>query len=57
MDRNGDGDISRSEFLGTRAEFDTIDTDHDDLIGLAEAEAFDRKMRNPDGKTAEKVRK
>jgi len=45
MDRNGDGDISRSEFLGTKAEFDAIDTDHDDLIGLEEAEAYDAKMR------------
>jgi Ca2+-binding EF-hand superfamily protein len=61
MDRNGDGDISRSEFLGTKAEFDAIDTDRDDLIGLAEAEAFDRKMRKPedkkDGKKDRKVRK
>jgi hypothetical protein len=48
MDRNGDGDISRSEFLGTKAEFDAIDTDHDDLIGLEEAEAYDKKMRPKD---------
>jgi Ca2+-binding EF-hand superfamily protein len=45
MDRNADGDISRSEFLGTRAEFDAIDTDHDDLISLEEAEAYDKQMR------------
>jgi Ca2+-binding EF-hand superfamily protein len=45
MDRNGDGDVSRSEFLGTKAEFDAIDTDHDDLISLEEAEAWDKKMR------------
>ena len=57
MDRNGDGDISRSEFLGTKTEFDAIDTDHDDLISLAEAEAFDRKMRKPDDKKAKKVEK
>jgi hypothetical protein len=45
MDRNGDGDVSRAEFLGTKEEFDAIDTDHDGLISLEEAEAWDRKMR------------
>ena len=51
MDRNGDGDVSRSEFLGTKAEFDAIDTDHDDLISLDEAEAYDKKMRERTSKT------
>ena len=50
MDRNGDGDVSRNEFLGTKAEFDAIDTDHDDLISLEEAEAWDKKMREKDEK-------
>ena len=45
MDRNGDGDVSRIEFLGTKAEFDAIDTDRDGLISLEEAEAFDKKTR------------
>lgn len=45
MDRNGDGDVSRGEFVGSRAEFDTLDSDHDDLISLEEAEAYDKKMR------------
>jgi Ca2+-binding EF-hand superfamily protein len=45
MDRNGDGDVSRSEFIGTKTEFDVIDTDHDDLISLEEAETWDTKMR------------
>ena len=45
MDRNGDGDVSRSEFLGTKEEFDAIDTDRDGLISLAEAEAYEKKMR------------
>lgn len=45
MDRNGDGDVSRGEFLGTTAEFDALDADHDGLVGLAEAEAFDMKAR------------
>jgi len=50
MDRNADGDVSRSEFLGTRAEFDAMDTDHDGLISLEEAEAWDKKMRPADEK-------
>ena len=54
MDRNGDGDISRSEFLGTKAEFDAIDTDHDDLISLEEAEAYDKKMREKPAKEEKK---
>lgn len=45
MDRNGDGDISRLEFLGTRAEFDRIDTDKDGIISTAEAEAYDKLKR------------
>ncbi|VTR93751.1 probable calmodulin : Uncharacterized protein OS=Pirellula staleyi (strain ATCC 27377 / DSM 6068 / ICPB 4128) GN=Psta_0320 PE=4 SV=1: EF-hand_6: EF-hand_7: EF-hand_5: EF-hand_7: EF-hand_5 [Gemmata massiliana] len=50
MDRNGDGDVSRTEYVGTKEEFDAIDADHDDLISLAEAEAFDKKMREPSEK-------
>ena len=46
MDRNGDGDVSRGEFVGTRAEFDAIDTDADDLISLSEAEAYDKRARD-----------
>ncbi len=45
MDRNGDGDVSRREFLGTDAQFKTIDTDGDGLISFQEAEAFEVKMR------------
>jgi Ca2+-binding EF-hand superfamily protein len=45
MDRNGDGDVSRAEYVGTRAEFDAIDTDRDGLISLDEADAWDKKLR------------
>ncbi len=45
MDRNGDGDISRLEFLGSRAEFERIDTDKDGIISTAEAEAYDKLKR------------
>jgi len=43
MDRNGDGDVSRAEFLGDAADFARLDADGDGLISLAEAEAFDRR--------------
>jgi Ca2+-binding EF-hand superfamily protein len=37
MDRNSDGDISRREFLGPRADFERLDGDHDGLINAEEA--------------------
>lgn len=39
MDRNGDGDISRREFVGSDAEFRQLDRDGDGLISLDEARA------------------
>lgn len=39
MDRNGDGDVSRREFLGSRAQFDRMDLDRDTLLDASEAEA------------------
>jgi len=45
MDRNGDGDVSRREFLGTDEQFRAIDTDGDGLISVEEAEAYDKKRR------------
>jgi len=37
MDRNGDGDVSPREFLGTAADFKGLDADADGLIGTEEA--------------------
>jgi hypothetical protein len=37
MDRNGDGDISRREFLGSEASFDKLDADRDGLLDANEA--------------------
>jgi Ca2+-binding EF-hand superfamily protein len=45
MDRNGDGDISRTEWLGTREDFDDADADRDDMLSADEAEAYDAKKR------------
>jgi hypothetical protein len=39
MDVNGDGDVSRREFLGTEEEFLRLDADGDGLISASEAEA------------------
>jgi hypothetical protein len=36
MDRNRDGDLSRSEFLGTSEQFKELDRDQDGLIGSRE---------------------
>lgn len=46
MDKNGDGDVSRREFLGTQEDFDKIDVDHDGLISAEEAEKFDEAVRS-----------
>ncbi len=47
MDRNGDGDVSRSEFLGSKADFKMLDADGDGLISVEEAEAYEKKVRPP----------
>jgi Ca2+-binding EF-hand superfamily protein len=44
MDRNGDGDVSRREFLGTAEDFKRLDLDGDGLISVEEAEKAE-KMR------------
>jgi Ca2+-binding EF-hand superfamily protein len=45
MDRNGDGDISQREFLGSRADFKRLDLDGDGLISLEEAIKADAGYR------------
>jgi len=45
MDRNGDGDISPREWLGTEEEFRQIDTDGDGLISAEEAKAYEAKKK------------
>ncbi len=51
MDRNGDGDVSRREWLGSMEDFKKIDTDGDGLISAEEAEKADAWFRE---KLAEK---
>jgi Ca2+-binding EF-hand superfamily protein len=46
MDRNGDGDVSPAEFLGSAEEFRRLDADGDGLIDADEAERADRELRN-----------
>ena len=45
MDRNGDGDLSPREFLGTPEDFRRLDTDGDGLISLDEALRADTALR------------
>lgn len=45
MDRNGDGDVSPKEWLGTEDEFREIDTDGDQLLSGEEARAFEARRR------------
>jgi hypothetical protein len=45
MDRNGDGYVSRREFLGPEELFHKLDADGDGLISAEEAERFDAAQR------------
>ena len=47
MDKNQDGDVSLREFLGSRADFQRLDTDGDGLISWEEALQADKLMRGP----------
>jgi Ca2+-binding EF-hand superfamily protein len=49
MDRNGDGDVSRREFLGTEEEFRMLDADGDGLISADEARAYEAKLKKAGG--------
>jgi Ca2+-binding EF-hand superfamily protein len=37
MDKNNDGDLARSEFLGTAQQFRQFDVDQDGLLSTSEA--------------------
>jgi Ca2+-binding EF-hand superfamily protein len=52
MDRNGDGDVSRKEFLGTEEQFREIDEDGDGLISAAEADRYEARQKKQAEKTA-----
>lgn len=43
MDRNRDGDVTRSEFPGNDEQFATLDADGDELVSAAEAVAFESR--------------
>jgi Ca2+-binding EF-hand superfamily protein len=47
MDRNGDSDVSRREFLGSDEDFRRLDADSDGLISAAEAERGQGAPKNP----------
>jgi Ca2+-binding EF-hand superfamily protein len=49
MDRNNDGDLSPSEFLGTEEEFRMLDADGDGLISIAEALQWEAKQKQAKG--------
>lgn len=49
MDRNNDGDVSQTEFLGTIEQFRRIDADSDGLIDVSEAERADEALRKRPG--------
>jgi Ca2+-binding EF-hand superfamily protein len=57
MDRNGDGDISPKEWLGTEEEFRMIDTDGDGLISADEARAYEARRKKEEPKPSASTKK
>ena len=49
MDRNGDGDVSPAEFIGSAEDFRRLDPDRDGLISTEEAERA-QALRGKEGK-------
>jgi hypothetical protein len=47
MDRNGDGDVSPREWLGTMEDFHRLDADGDGLISADEAERAGELLKKP----------
>jgi Ca2+-binding EF-hand superfamily protein len=52
MDRNGDGEISLREWLGTKEDFKRIDTNSDGVISVEEAERADAQLRKQSNEVA-----
>jgi hypothetical protein len=47
MDRNGDGYVSRQEFIGPTDLFNKLDVDGDGRISPAEADRANRQLKRP----------
>jgi Ca2+-binding EF-hand superfamily protein len=45
MDRNGDGEVTLREWLGSKEDFQRIDTNKDSIISIEEAEQADAQFR------------
>jgi hypothetical protein len=54
MDRNGDGDLSPHEFLGSEEDFRLLDADGDGFISAAEARRYEAGLKKDTPKKDEK---